>query len=574
MSSPSLPPDRARPTLTGVLAAAGGVALFVYFIRRAGVADVAEGISRLGWMFLIVIGLGGIRFLARAAAWTRCLDGRHRLRLRDAFAAIIVGDALGNMTPLSLIVSEPAKALFVRGREPVRRTLPALAVENLFYTLSVMLVIAGGLVAAILLLQTPSQLGFITGAVIVTMVAIVVTAHWIIWNRLPLASGSLTWLGRHGITPTTAARAAARCRNAEQHIFALYPRDSARLVPVALLEVSFHVVAVLEVFLVLWVISDFRPTLLDALILESTNRFIAVAFKFVPLRIGVDEAGSGLFAELLGFGTAAGVGLAIVRKGRMLVWMAVGVAVMAARGLSPRTILSSAAPPVAVVVMARSPFTGASPKTRLAERVADEGDRRRLYAAFLEDTLTACRAIGTLVMKVAYTPDGGVDGLSMLGVRDEELIAQRGADLGARERHVFEDLFADGFQKVVIVGSDLPTLPMHFVGQAVDETQPGRVVLGPSSDGGYYLIALGAPPPGQSIPDVFSDIRWSTSSALDDTREAARRAGLTVVQVPEWYDVDDAEGLERLQRELDTDAGRTRAPRTAEALQAILPSSS
>jgi len=143
-----------RPTLGGVLAAVAGLALFIYFLRRAGVAEVAEGVRRLGWAFVVVVALGGVRFLIRAAAWIRCLDGPHRLSLAQTFKAVVAGDALGNLTPLSIIISEPAKGVFLRHREPLRRTLPALAVENLFYTLSAMFVIGGGLVAVFLVFQT------------------------------------------------------------------------------------------------------------------------------------------------------------------------------------------------------------------------------------------------------------------------------------------------------------------------------------------------------------------------------------------------------------------------------------
>ena len=567
--SPTARPSR-RPTLGGLLAAIGGVALFIYFIRRAGLAGITEGIGRLGWTFLVVVALGGVRFLVRAAAWIRCLEGSHHVRLWDAFQGVIAGDALGNLTPLSLIVSEPAKAMFVRHREPIGRTLPALAIENLFYSLSAILVIAGGLVALFLMLQTPGQLWLATTVLTLTLVVLVVIAHWVLWNHIPVGSGTLRWLGAHAVAPTLTARAASRVQSVEDHIHLLYPREWSRLLPVAALELSFHMFAVLEIFLVLSIISGQQPTVLEAFAFESTNRFISVAFKFVPMRIGVDEAGTGMFADLLAFGTAAGVTLALVRKARMLVWMALGVTALATRGLSMRSVLATAESRVALVVMARSPAAGTAPKTRLADAVRDERDRRRLYAAFLQDTIAACRTIEGTALRVAHTPDGGTRGLEEVGVKADELLPQRGADLGARERHVFEDLFAAGYQKVVMVGSDLPTLPTGHIRQAIAETAAGTVVLGPSDDGGYYLIALKAPEPGAAVPDLFSNIRWSTSLAFDDTCAAVDREGLRVARAPQWYDVDDATGLERLRTELRSEEGRGRAPRTAAVLTEIL----
>ena len=561
-----------RPTLGGVLAAVVGLALFIYFLRRAGVVDVADGVRRLGWAFVVVVALGGVRFLIRAAAWIRCLDGPHRLTLGQTFQAVAAGDALGNLTPLSIIVSEPAKGMFLRHREPLRRTLPALAVENLFYTLSAMFVIGGGLVAVFLTFQTSGQLWLTATVLVMTMVGLVATAHWVIWQHWPVGSATLDWLRRRGVAPHALERLSTRVRRIEDHVHALYPRDGGRLVPLALLEFSFHLLAILEVFLVLSVVSDQPTTMLHAFVFESTNRFISFAFRFVPLRIGVDEAGSGMFADLLTFGTATGVTLAIVRKGRILVWIAIGVLFLVRHGLSVSQMLAARSTEVAVVIMARSPVSGDPPKTRLASVIGSDADRRRLYSAFLGDTVRGCRTVEGSSLRVAYTPDGGTAGFTEVGIADDELLVQRGDDLGRREEDVFADLFVAGFTKVVMIGSDLPTLPIDHIRRAIDAVEPMTVVLGPAEDGGYYLIALatdtGANAP--TVPNLFRNIRWSTAATLDDTWAAAVRAGLRVQLLPSWYDVDDEEGLTRLRAELEGLEGQTRAPETGKVLDEIL----
>ena len=417
--------NRRRPTPAGLLAAALGLALFVYAIRHAGVGAVADGIARLGWAFAAVVALGGLRFALRAAAWMRCLQPGHRLGLRDVFPAVVAGDALGNLTPLGVIVGEPAKALLLHRREPLGRTLPALAVESLFYALSAVLVIAGGLAALPFLLHPPGSLWLAATLVSLALAAFLAGAHWVIRSRIPVGSALLAWLHGRGIAPRLAGRGAERARALEDRIHALYPGTWSGLLPVALLEIAFHACAVVEIFVVLSLIGPRQPTLLDAFVLESTNRLIAVVFRFVPLRIGVDEAGTGLLADLLAFGTAAGVTLAIVRKGRMLVWTALGMAALVGRGLSPGQVLARAATRVAVVIMARSPAAGNAPKTRLADAVPREADRRRLYAAFLADTIAACRTVEGAAPRIAYTPDGGRAGLRELGARDGELLPQR-----------------------------------------------------------------------------------------------------------------------------------------------------
>lgn len=228
----------------------------------------------------------------------------------------------------------------------------------------------------------------------------------------------------------------------------------------------------------------------------------------------------------------------------------------------------------ALVVMARSPEGGLDAiKTRLARAVPDRRDRAQLYRAFLADTLRACRRVEA-TLRVAYTPEGGTAGFAALGVTAEELLPQRGVDLGERERAIFEDLFASGFEAVVLVGSDLPTLPGRYLVRAlaVLRSYRPRLVLGPTEDGGYYLIGLARPDRvgASSIPDVFTGIRWSTPFALADTLARAAATGWPVTLLPPWYDVDDEVGLERLRTALRHPATRRRAPATMAALQALV----
>ncbi len=650
MRGPSVPAGRRGRSVPGLIAAAAGVVLFVWFVQRTGTAEIAAGIGRLGWAFPAVAAMGGLRLAARALAWRGCLDRPHRLTRRHAFHAMVAGDTLGNLTPLGLLVSEPAKTLFAGDREPASRTLPALAVENLFYTLSAALVVAGGAMALAFRLG-PAESWWTAGAALVAaLVLLTAAAHGVIWRRLHPASALLDAVAHRAPAGRLAAWANG-VRRAEDRVHDLYPRAPRRLAAVAGWELGFHALAVLEIHLVLAFVSDVPPTLLDALVLEAANRFLAGAFKFVPLRIGVDEAGTAAVAELLGFGGVAGVTLALVRKGRMLVWMTAGVLLLARRGLAARrdgaaAVAATAAggmaeepaagragksaaeePPAdsagkstagdlaartrdrsepaggpedhdgpepaagpedhdgsepaagpetpaprgpVVAVMARSPSRGRAPKTRLAGVVPDERDRRRLYAAFLADVVSACRTVEAATLRVAYTPDGGPHGFAPAGVAPDELMPQRGADLGERERAIFEDLFGDGFSPVVVMGSDLPGLPPARIREALARLAagPDAVVLGPSADGGYYLIGLARPRAGDPTPDLFTGIRWSSPWTRADTVAAAETRGLRVELLDSWRDVDDAADLAALRTAL-AGGGAHRAPATAAVLDEL-----
>ena len=208
----------------------------------------------------------------------------------------------------------------------------------------------------------------------------------------------------------------------------------------------------------------------------------------------------------------------------------------------------------AVVVMARAPWTGG--KTRLGV-VADDTSHAELRCALFLDTLDAVTAVSGVEHVVACEPADASERMCDLVGPAIDVIGQRGRDLGERLAHVFDDVFRLGCETVVVVGSDLPDLPCRLLENAVMRLRerPEQVVLGPASDGGYYLVGLNKPSPA-----LFERIDWSTDRVLEQTRSAAIAAGLNVTLVEEWADVDQAGDLKRfIQRSREGRATRTRA---------------
>jgi hypothetical protein len=129
----------------------------------------------------------------------------------------------------------------------------------------------------------------------------------------------------------------------ETRIYSFYGRHRHKLLPLLLLEATFHAAGVAEVYVTLsFIVAGGKVTLLEALILESIGRIINIVFKFIPMRFGVDEAAAGTVSTVLGLGLPIGVTLAIVRKARILCWTAVGILLLARRGLTIRTMLHDA----------------------------------------------------------------------------------------------------------------------------------------------------------------------------------------------------------------------------------------
>jgi hypothetical protein len=325
----------------GILFAVLGLLLFAYFVRNAGVGRILEGIQRLGFGFLLIIAISLMRHVARALAWTKCVEQPYRLRFRDALSSRLMGDALGNIVPfVSMAVSEPSKAVFARRHVPLMVGLSAIALENIFYSLSVVLLIFSGTMALLLSFPLPAPLRYASFGALVITASLLPLGYLVIYRQWRFLSGAMSFMQNRAIARRWAEKSVPRARQMEDRIYGFYVRNRHLFLPIFGLEVCFHLAGVAEVYTTLSFISDITPTPLAAFILESVNRVINVVFKFIPFRLGVDEGGSGAVAKVLGLTTTVGITLAIVRKSRDIFWTAVGVILMVQRGLSPAAVLA------------------------------------------------------------------------------------------------------------------------------------------------------------------------------------------------------------------------------------------
>jgi rSAM/selenodomain-associated transferase 1 len=188
-------------------------------------------------------------------------------------------------------------------------------------------------------------------------------------------------------------------------------------------------------------------------------------------------------------------------------------------------------------------------KTRLQPPLSAH-EAAALNVCFLRDTAESIGAVadshGARGL-VCYTPSGDESAFDGLLPECFALISQRGDGFGDRLLHAAEDILSCGFGAVCLIDSDSPTMPPDALRDAVRElARPGdRVVLGPSVDGGYYLIGL-----KRAEPRVFERITWSTENVYAETVDRVAEAGMELVELPQWYDVDDARSLAVLEREL------------------------
>ncbi|MHB8841393.1 MAG: TIGR04282 family arsenosugar biosynthesis glycosyltransferase [Candidatus Aquicultor sp.] len=218
----------------------------------------------------------------------------------------------------------------------------------------------------------------------------------------------------------------------------------------------------------------------------------------------------------------------------------------------------------AIVIMAKMPVPG-NVKTRLCPPLTPE-QSAALYSAFLEDTVHKVDRIQRVGKFIALDSNpslqGGVTRIGTLPVPGTYTVIDQGkGDLGERINRILGILFKS-FDRVLVVGADSPTMPYEVLESAIDGLSDHDVVIGPSQDGGYYLLGLRG-----YFESLFDRIDWSTHVVLRQTLDHIRSGNLSVKQLLTWYDIDTPVNLLRLAAELREN--RSEAPATSTVLNAM-----
>lgn len=229
----------------------------------------------------------------------------------------------------------------------------------------------------------------------------------------------------------------------------------------------------------------------------------------------------------------------------------------------------------ALIILAKAPRPKRV-KTRLAAAIGPRA-AADLQRAFLLDLLAATATLRGVTRFLGCWPSPHHPVFEEIAARQAiTLFPQVGRTLGDRMAHALRFVLGVGVREVVLLGSDSPTLPMAYVREAFRWLGQVPLVLGPSDDGGYYLIGAAAPsaagPPGAAgmvVPPVFDGIPWGTARVLALTLTAAERAGVAYRLTPRWYDVDTTDDLRRLATDLRLAKDRRRTGETRRVLAAL-----
>lgn len=179
-------------------------------------------------------------------------------------------------------------------------------------------------------------------------------------------------------------------------------------------------------------------------------------------------------------------------------------------------------------------------KMRLAQSLGEEA-ATGLYRSFIQDTLTTVKSLEIPFHIAVYPPESQEQFAHWLG-HSYQFIHQQGMDLGKRLQNGFTTMFDIGYHQVIALASDSPDLPLEILQEAVNNLQTHKVVIGPATDGGYYLIGFSH---DLFIPEVFEDISWSTATVFRDTLSRIESVTNQVHVLSEWSDIDTKSDLRR-----------------------------
>jgi rSAM/selenodomain-associated transferase 1 len=196
-----------------------------------------------------------------------------------------------------------------------------------------------------------------------------------------------------------------------------------------------------------------------------------------------------------------------------------------------------------LVIMAKEPLVGLT-KTRLCPPLTLD-EAARLYEALLRDSISLAYGLEGIDLAIAVTPPESIAYFKRISPPDTLLIPVECIDIGDCLTQVLGNLLKMGYPSALAFNADGPSVPKGYIQAAVGLLDECDVVLGPSEDGGYYLVGM-----KQLHPEIFVGATWSTSKVLNQTLTKIQELGLEAELLPPWYDVDTAADLERMRSEL------------------------
>jgi uncharacterized membrane protein YbhN (UPF0104 family) len=306
------------------------LSLLVYVIYNIGLQTIADALRSIGWGFLAIIGLNGSRHFLRAFSLYLAIPPQHHhsFKYHHAVSVRLGGEAVNVLTFTGPLLGEATKAALLKKRLPLSHGVAAVVVDNILYDISVILIILGGVLAMFYAYGSNDQgmnyaLLSIAVIAVLAIIGILTAAKF----RITPMSWTIKKLAKFKWMPQFIINKRERIRDLEASVYDFH--EQRRKTFYAMLGINFlaHVLSVFEVYIALRLLG-YAASLNTSYIIESLTKIINFAFSFVPGTIGVYEGGNGIILRTLGYTTAIGVTLALVRRGAILFWTFIGLLIL------------------------------------------------------------------------------------------------------------------------------------------------------------------------------------------------------------------------------------------------------
>lgn len=306
-----------------------GLSLLAFLIYKIGYEKILDSLSAVGWGFLVVLGLNVTRHLCRAASLYLAIEPEHRATgYWSVVAARFGGEAVNFFSFAGPFLGDATKAVLLTKNLPLKHGASAVIIDNILYYLSVILVVLVG-VATLFISFGSSEAGVVNAMILIAIFSVLGFAGLVLaikYHVTPL-SWLLKKLESREKAPAFLLKRQQGIFDVENNVFRFYHDRKADFFKVFGISMGVHALSVTEVYLALKFLGE-PANVAVAFVTESLTKVINVAFSFVPGTIGVYESGNGVILQMLGYPIAAGVALALVRRGAILFSTTVGLIVL------------------------------------------------------------------------------------------------------------------------------------------------------------------------------------------------------------------------------------------------------
>ena len=311
-----------------------GLALLIFVINRVGLQPIFDALLRIGFLgFLLLLAISGSRHVFRTIAMSSAVPKEHRrFNFSQAFAARLGGEAISFLTFTGPLLGEATKVALLRKRVPLTYGVPALVVDNLLYNLSVVFFILSGACVMLFTYSLPPVVHYALIAIAGIAALGIMAAGLAAKRRIMLLTWALDQMARLRLSPKVILKRRQHIYHIESKVYDFYKHHPGVFFGMIACNLMGHVASVLEVYVTLRMLG-YYPSVAQAYIIESLTKVINFVFAFVPGTIGVYEGGTGVILKSLGFTTAIGVALGLVRKAGTIVWTSIGLLILTWRTL-------------------------------------------------------------------------------------------------------------------------------------------------------------------------------------------------------------------------------------------------